>query len=212
MALNPQGRYVTFTLGASSSVLYLAGADFEKITEPLKRLEMTHAKQREAKETDGTKPIFVDLIFGVPCQILSTSSVTTTPRALTPEDSALDTIYQKLFITRFTFQGTMSNSSDIGTIYSIAQTHKIYQDRFDAYKSFASEDVSFAELLALQGQTFPYLTTTGLTCAGTTFGTLNNMFIRSFRAEPVRDINAGAKVLYTWNMVLDSIQITALNA
>lgn len=212
MALNPQGRYVTFTLGASSAVLFLAAADFEKITEPLKRVEMTHAKQREAKETDGTKPIFVDLIFGVPCQILSTGSVITTPRALTPEDSALDTIYQKLYITRFNFQGTLSNSSDIGTIYNIAQTHRIYQDRFDAYKAFASEDVSFSELLALQTQTFAYLTTTNLTCAGTTFGTLNNMFIRSFKADAVRDINAGTKVLYNWSMMLDSISITALNA
>lgn len=212
MALNPQGRYVTFTLGASSAVLFLAAADFEKITEPLKRIEMTHAKQREAKESDGTKPIYVDLIFGVPCQILSSGSVTTTPRALTPEDSALDTIYQKLYITRFNFQGTLSTSSDIGTVYNISQTHRIYQDRFEAYKSFASEDVSFAELLALQSQTFAYLTTTGLTVVGTTFGTLNNMFIRSFKAEAVRDINAGAKVLYNWNMVLDQIQITNLNA
>ena len=212
MALTPQGRYVTFSLSGSSSVLYLAGADVERITESLTRTEFTHAKQREVPEADGTQPQYATLIAGTPAQI-TYSDIPTSPRNLAPDDTDLDMIYQKLFITRYTFQGANSTSSDIAQAYAFASIHHVYLDRFEAYKTFSNQaSISFTELLALQLINFSYLTTTGLSCIGTTFGTINNAFIRSFSAEPVKDINAGAKVIYNWRMVLDQISILPLNS
>lgn len=206
--LQPLGRFATFTMGASSSVLYIREINFDTESTLFTRSEKSHETLKNAPEDTGNMPTYAQTLSGAPVQFIYGGG--TTARNLTPDDSIIDSIEQKFFFNRYKISGTISGASDIALMFSWAASHHVLQDRFDAYQKKINDKISVQLLTSLGGETFSYLTTTGLSLTGSTLGTLNNLLIRSFSVNPVRDIQglpSGQKLLYEWNGTFDQISI-----
>lgn len=153
-------------------------------------------------------PTFGQTLIGAPVQLIYGGS--TTARPLTPDDAVINQIEQKFFFVRYVISGQISEESEINLLLAWASQHKVLQDRFEAYQKKITDNISYQLLTALGAETFSYLTSTGLSLQGTTLGSINNLLIRSFTANPVRDIiglPTGAKRLYEWNGTFDVISI-----
>lgn len=206
--LLPLGRFATFSLSASSSTLYIREINFDTESTLFTRSEKSHETLKNAPENTGNMPTFSQSLNGAPVQFIYGGA--TTARNLTPDDSIIDQIEQKFFFNRYTISGTISGASDIALMFTWAAQHKALQDKFEAYQKKINDKISFQLLTTLGGETFSYLTTTGLSLTGSTLGNLNNLLIRSFSCNPVRDIQglpSGQRLLYEWNGVFDQITI-----
>lgn len=202
-----EGRYCTFSLSASSAVLYVKAITFETQSIAFTRTEKTHEKLAQAPESTGAQITRTQTLSGFPVQIIYGGA--TTARDFTPDDANLGLIEQKFFLNRYTVTGDTSLSADTGLMFTWAAQHKTLQDRFDAYQKYINDNVSYQELVTLGAETFSYLTTTGLSLSGSTLGTLQNLLVREFNCIPSHDIQGGpgAKVLYQWTGVFDQISI-----
>jgi hypothetical protein len=212
MQLLPQGRYLIFSIGASGAVLYCSEINFDTQSTAFTRQERSHARQKDVPENTGTMPTYSQNLEGAPVQFIYGSAVTA--RDLTPDDDDLGLIEQKLFFNRYQLTGDQSTSADVGQMYLWAAQHRTLQDRFDAYQKYAGDNVSIQMLNTLSLEDFSYLTTTGLSMTGSTLGAISNCLIRSFSANPVRDIQGGpqAKILYQWTATVDQITIKSAAA
>lgn len=206
--LQPLGRFATFSLSASSAVLYIREINFDTESTLFTRSEKSHETLKNAPESTGNMPTYGQSLIGAPVQFIYGSA--TTARDLTPDDSIIDSIEQKFFFNRYTIGGTISGASDIALMFAWAAQHRVLQDRFEAYQKKIGDKISYQLLTTLGSETFSYLTTTGLSLSGSTLGTLNNLLIRSFNVNPVKDIQglpSGQKLLYEWNGTFDQLSI-----
>lgn len=206
--LAPLGRFATFSLGASASTLYVREINFDTESTLFSRTEKSHDVLKQAPESTGNMPTYAQSLIGAPVQFIYGGA--TTARNLTPDDSVIDQIEQKFFFNRYTISGTISGASDIALMFAWAAQHRVLQDRFEAYQKKINDKVSFQLLTSLGGETFSYLTTTGLSLSSSTIGNLSNLLIRSFSINPVRDIQGlptGQKILYEWSGSFDQISI-----
>ncbi len=207
--LLPQGRFLLLSLGASSASLYCKEINFETDSAAFTRSEFNKDTLKQAPEQNGNVPTFAQTLIGSPVQFIYGGG--TTARDLTPNNfTNLLSMEQKFFYNRYTITGDTSLSSDTGLVYTWAGAHQTLQDRFDAHQKYTGDAISYQDYLTLQAQTFSYLVNTGLSLSGSTLGNLSNLLIRSFQANPVRDIQGlpgGQKVLYQYSLVLDEIHI-----
>lgn len=207
MPIKPENSYIILQNGASSATLYCEDISFSQISEPFVRQEYQRDTLRKALENTGTAPLIVQLIYGVPAQITSTGAITTTARSLLPDDTALTSIYQKLYTTRYVLKGNTSLNTDTGLAFTWSTAHRILQDRFAAHSKYASAAVSVQELISLQSETFSFLTTTGVTFTSGAIGVVNNVLIRDFNVDLDFYIPSSGQNLYVWQLTLDAIQI-----
>jgi hypothetical protein len=207
MPIKPENSYVLFQYAGSTSTLYCEDISFSQVSEPFERPEYKRDVQRKALESNGTAPLIVQLIYGVPAQITSTGLVTTTPRSLLPDDGVLANIYQKLFATRYVLKGTTSTNSDTGLMFTWSTAHRQLQDMFVVHSKYAQAAVSIQELAALEAGNFNYLTNTGLTLVSGAIGTINNLLIRDFSVNLDYYLPSDGTNLYVWQCTVDSITI-----
>lgn len=214
MQLQPVGRYITISLSASSANLYCEELNFETSSTLFTRSEYDKRTLKDAPESTGATPTYATTLTGLPVQFIYGSA--TTARDLTPNNSTnLAFMEEKFFFNRYTFTGDTSLSSDTSLVFTWAAQHRTLQDRYEAFIKYTSDGLSYQDLVTQQAETFSYLTTTGLSVAGTTLGaTLTNCLIREFSVNPVRDIWDGSTrtVLYRWSLTLDQISLRSAAA
>ncbi len=200
-----EGRFLTLTLSASSAVLYCEEINFETSSTLFTRNEFNKDTLKQAPESTGAMPTIAQTLTGYPIQFIYGSA--TTSRDLTPNNATnLAFMEEKFFFNRYTITGATSLSSDVGIVYIWAAAHKELQDRYDAHLKYTGDGISYQDLLAQQLETFSYLTDTNLNLTGSTLGTLNDLLIREFSVNPVRDIQGYEnKILYKYSLTLDQI-------
>lgn len=80
-----------------------------------------------------------------------------------------------------------------------------------------SLDTEYAELVALQSETFSYLTTTGITLSGPTIGAPEtNMLITAFSTPveyeiPLDEAGDTSAVYYVFSLVIENRRIAAMD-
>lgn len=207
--LQPVGRFIVISLGASSANLYCEELNFETNSTLFTRSEFDKRTLKDAPESTGATPIFATTLSGLPVQFIYSGA--TTARDLTPNNSTnLASMEEKFFFNRYTFTGDTSLSEDTALVFTWASLHKRAQDKYDAFLKYTGDGISYQDLLTQQAETFSYLTSTGLSVAGTTLGaTLTNCLIRSFSVNPTRDLWDGTArtVLYKFQLVIDQISL-----
>lgn len=209
MATKPGQNLLTATLSGVTAILYWDDVEYTIDSRPFKRMEYDHNKQKNALEDSGVKPIFQDMLFGVPAQITS-SQIPVQARNLQPNDSDLANIYKKLFYTSFSFTGATTLSSDIDHLVSWASAHRVLMDRFNAHLNYAGDDnVSYQELQTLKLEDFSFLTSTGLTVTANSVGTLSNCFIEKFSIIGDYDRSSTGGPLKAWKAEFRQYTIAA---
>lgn len=214
MPVNPIGTLITFTNAASTSVsLYASEVTRTKIIEPFTRVEFSNDKLRGAKNDLGGLPMIVTTIANTPIQ-LSISCAGDSPRPLTPDSiSNLNSINQKFVIDRFTMRGTPQDISSLEVVLAQAIDHENRLQKFVYHATKANSDISYNDLVALQSETFSYLTSTGVSIAGNVLGgTYTNMLIVSFDMDfthEVRQRDGSVLRLASWSMVIDQRAISS---
>jgi len=214
MPVAPTGTLITFTNAASTSVsLYASEVSRTKIIEPFTRVEFSNDRLRSVKNDLGGLPMIVTTIANTPIQV-SISCAGDSPRPLTPDSiSNLNAINQKFVIDRYTLSGVPTPIAALETVLAQAIDHENKLQKFQYHQTKANSDISYNELVALQAETFSYLTTTGVSIAGNALGgTYLNMLIVSFSidiAYEVTQANGSNLRLATWSMVIDQRAISS---
>ena len=164
MSIKPKGTVLYFpTLGIDlrvDSVVYTP--DVELFDRP----EFSAERQRQVKEVSGAKPQFIDLYGGLILQATSTCTTSTT-RPIGTDDANIDNIKKRWDIRRYRITGSTSLDEYVNILSYTALTHKGLMAKYQTHLAeAASMDISITELLNLQGDSFSYLTSTGLAMYG----------------------------------------------
>jgi hypothetical protein len=136
------------------------------------------------------------------------------PRPLGPTSAAnLALANQRLNIARLTLRGAPTLSNQLYPLTTLSLAHQKLLNNFQYHQTKGSSEISYTDLVALQAETFSYLTTTGLNVTGDSLGgTVSNVLIRDMSADVAYEVTlaGGAKQLVqTWSMTLDSITISS---
>lgn len=208
--LVPKGDSLTFTLSPSgvASTLYIEGeVKITPLTEELDRKEWSNVFLKDLPEINGNEPTYIKNVAGGFIQIDFDCGDSSGPRSTAPDDANLANMMQKFTIERFTIQGGPSSPSAVEALFSVAKDHKRRLAVFEAYKKSFNYKLSYGYIYGLRGETFSYLTTTGLTVTGTAF-TGSNFLIREFDAGVTHiDPKRGTIVAKNWTIVLDKITL-----
>jgi hypothetical protein len=125
---------------------------------------------------DGSKPVFIQLYGGQVGQFVTTCNPAGTSRPLTPDDDNIDDVKRRFDIRRYQISGDVNQT---GIVQALATTHQIHKKllvRFQAHIAQTQMSLSYATLIAMQGETFSYLDTTTFSMYGngiTPTGTLS---------------------------------------
>lgn len=171
MPIRPAGSliYVAGVPATVREVKYTFDVEF------FERVEFSNEKLRAAKNVDGSKSIFIDLFGGKVVQFASTCNTYNTVRPIGPDDANVDDIKKRWDIRKYSLSGDVNNTGSVQTLQAYHQVHKTYLTRFQAHIQQSGMDLSYTALVALQAETFSYLTSTGLSIYGnpiTPIGTL----------------------------------------
>lgn len=208
-----QAAYILLSQSGSVATLFCDQIGYEPYSTPFEREEFKHAKERAVPENTGVKPQYVDLIGGVPNQIIY-SSIPVTVRNLAPDDVALPEIYQKRFGIRYNLVGTTTKNVDTSLVYTWFQQHLVLEMEFEAHQKFAAGDVSIQEIAALKLDNFSYLTSTGLQFSSSSIGIVDNVLIRDFSIGvdyQITNNDGSFRVLNDWRMVLETTNFQPQN-
>lgn len=214
MPIFPSGTPLVFTNAASASVTIYAGEiSRTKIIEPFTRVEFSNDRLRAVKNTQGGEAMIVRTIANIPIQIGYTCAGDS-PRPLTPDSIAnLNAINQKFVTERLTIRGLPTPIADLEVVLAQAITHQNNLQKFAYHQTKANSDISYTDLVALQAETFSYLTTTGVSLAGTALGgTYLNMLIVSFdigMTHVVKQADGTTLRLGDWSMTIDQRAISS---
>lgn len=181
------------------------------------RPEFSNDRLRQAKNTDGSVPIFQQLQGGRVAQFMPACGSANTVRPLGPDDANIDNIFRRMVIKRYELVGLPSSPTEIDKIFAIAKSHKILKARFDAHQAKARADVSYNFLIALQAETFSFMTATSLSMASLALGVYNpetNMLITDFQpgveySVPNEEAGTSVTLIRGWTLVAESITIQA---
>lgn len=214
MALNPIGSSITI----SSSTLIVEALTCQTLYEPFDRLEFNFAKLRDVKvTTTGEKRLIGENLTGKPFQIVYGCSDQTAVQLIPLTEAAFDQVKRRFKIKRFNITGAFSSASAVNSLFTLASTHQNFLAEFQGYQARAGGDIGYSDLVALQSQTFNYLTTTGVSMSGTALDTSEtNMLITQMSAETVLSIptsTPGVNEFYkTFNITIENRTIQALRA
>lgn len=173
---------ITFSTPSSTSSVFVEEVTLQAVYEPFTRSEFDVSKLRQAPTDNGSIPIIGQGIGGKPIQ-LGSACTGDTARPLGPNSLAnTQNILQRFNIQRFTIKGAASYASEVFKLKAIADAHLRLLQQFDYHVQVANSlEVSYNSLIALQSETFSYLTTTGLTMSGIPVGgTYSNCLISQF--------------------------------
>lgn len=163
MPIKPRGCRIYFPTLSTTVIADSVSYSFE--SEFFDRVEFSNERLRNAKNTDGSKPVFYDMFGGKVLQLSTSCGSANTVRPVTPDDANIDNIKKRWDIKRYKLSG-ISLDADINLIYQTGQAHKILLDRFLAHQAQAQMDISYTALVAMQSETFSYLTTTSFAMYG----------------------------------------------
>ena len=211
MSILPSGSTVTFTLSGSSSELVVDSVNYTPTSEFFDRNEFSNDRLKQAKNSDGSSPIFITLAFGKIAQLTSTCT-STTARPIVPDDANIDDIKKKFVIKRWTLKGDTSLDWNTEVLKTFATQHKILLDRFKHHQDRVGMDISYDALITLQAETFSYLTTTGLTMTGNSVGTQTDLLITEFSFDVDEEQPSPSLILKSWNLTLENRVIASASA
>lgn len=165
MARKPGPSQLIFTLAASgiSSTIYAEDVQIKYATKDFNREEWSNSKLQQAMDAvTFAKPIIQSSAVNSPIQVGIESCGFSNIVPLGPDDANLANILQRQVITEFTITGSPSAPSAVEALRPVALDHKKRLDQFDEYLAELGQNISYQRLLALRGETFSYLTNTGL--------------------------------------------------
>lgn len=177
MSINPAGA----TLVIAGATLIVDTLSESYTFEPFDRLEFSNEKLRNAKTLCGEKRLLGETASGKPYQIVFDCMSDKTAVPLGPNsDTTFAQMKQKWKIRRWQATGAISENSNVSTLLTTAASHQVLLGNFQYYLARASGDIPYASLVALQSETFTYLTATGVSASGTALGgTISNVLITS---------------------------------
>ncbi len=202
MSILPAGTALTFT-GAATGQVYVDTLEYEFIVEPFDRSEFSNAKLRTAPTTSGATPMIVQSFGNRPIQLASTC-VGDSPRPLSPDDANVNSIKQQFNIDRFTLIGVSTYGEAINNLYVLSKNHKNRISKFNLHIEKANMELSYSALIAMQSETFSYLTSTGLSVSGPALeGGLSNLLITEFSPSVEYITTSSGLMTKTWKMVFE---------
>lgn len=187
MSLNPAGATLLLTISPCSldSTLIVESLSYAPSFEEFDRMEYDNERLRTAKTLCGQRRLITENLAGTPIQIV-TSCGDATPVPLGPNsDSNFNNVKKRWDIKRYIITGATSEAEEVNTLYTIAADHQSRLARFKHYLARSGQgDTPYETLIALQSETFSYLTSTGLTMYGTSMEDVEtNMLITSLSIE-----------------------------
>lgn len=215
MAINPTGSFVTL----ASSVLFISDIRVSFVTEFFDRLEFQHARLNSAPNSVGQHALKTRLLGDTPAQIvigtLSFQDVVPLNPDVTVTSSNYDNIKRKFNIVRYEITGAPTASSSVSSVFTKAKDHIQQLAKFQSYiDKSSSMDTEYLELIALQAETFSYLTTTGISLSGNAVNsTVNNVLITKFEPdvayEVIVDSIGNYQVLQSFTLVVEQRTISS---
>ena len=196
----PRGSLITFSTPAS---VYVDTVEYEFVVEPFDRLEYSNSKLRTAPTSSGAQPMIVNTFGNKPIQLAS-ACTGDSARPLTPDDSNINSIKQQFNIDRYTISGSPSLSSQVDAIYTVAKSHIKLLSKFQLHLEKAGMELSYTALVAMQSETFSYLTATGVDLTGTSLGgTLEDVLITKFSPGVAYLVSSSGTIIKDWSMVVE---------
>lgn len=200
MALSPRGSVIVFTIPAS---VYVDSVEYEFITEPFERQEYSNPKLRTAPTSSGATPMIVQTFGNKPIQLAS-ACTGDSARPLIPDDANVNSIKQQFNIDRYTISGSPTPASAVDALYTAAKAHIKLLSKFQLHIEKASMELSYTALVAMQSETFSYLTSTGLDVAGASLGgTIEDILITRFSPGVAFLTSSSGSVIKDWSMTFE---------
>ena len=216
MALNPIGSSITVSDGVSATATLMVEAiTYQTLFEPFDRMEYDNTRLREVRTSKGEKRLIGENLAGKPYQVVYGCSDQTAVPLWPNSDTTFDQVKRRFKIKRYNITGAISETADVDSLYGIASDHQNRLAQLQRHLSRATGDTSYADLFALQSETFSYLTDTNITMAGTALdATETDMLITSMSAEIVLSIptsTPGVHEFYkTFSITIENRTIEAL--
>jgi hypothetical protein len=164
--LKPPGSFISISVGASSSSVYVDSMNDSFELVPFDRNEYVNNRRRSAPTLVGGHSKIVPNVANVPIQVdvICSGDVA---RPMGPDDGHIDNIKKRWEIYTWQIQGAISNPVAISGLKALYINHKKRLQKFELYKSMAAEmEISITGLTTLQSETFDYLTATGVDFSG----------------------------------------------
>jgi len=203
MPITPGGSIIT--IGGSSLRVDEVKTSYEN--EFFDRQEFSNDRLLKAPNADGSTPVFLPLYGGRVVQLAVNCGAAQAARSILPDDANVDLIKRRLNIKRYTMRGGPSLLASVDAVYATAQLHVIRWARFQAHLAKAQMNLSYTALIAMQAETFSYLTSTSFGISGASVTTETNMLIRQW--SPDVEVEYNGTVLKGWTAVLDVITISS---
>lgn len=216
MPILPGFSPLTFTISGSSHTTYVDEVSLAFSVEPFIRQEFTSEKLRSAPLSDGTHSIVEPNIAGTPHQFIF-SFTGDSARPLGPTTLAnLNNAYQRFNIARYTLRGAPTDAASLNALQVVSLAHAKLLNNFEYHITKGSVEINYANVVALQSETFSYLTSTNTSMSGDSLGqTVSNILITQFSIGVAYEVteSSGAKTLmYDWNMTAEVRSIESQNS
>lgn len=208
MPILPGFSPLTFTISGSSHSTYVDEVSLIYVLEPFTRVEFLNEKLKSAPgNASGSMPIIDTTITNTPIQFNYTCTGDV-PRPLGPETTVtLNAANQRFNIARYSLRGAPTNVASLAAILSRSLVHAKYLNNFQYHIAKGSAGMKYTDLVALQSETFAYLTTTGVSMSGDSLGgTISNILITSFNVDvnyEVTEADGSKTLMQSWSMTAE---------
>jgi hypothetical protein len=160
MPIKPPGSPFAMVMPGGTAYLTINDFTYERTFLPFTRSEFLTDRLRQAKNVDGSMPVYYTGSGGRVFQFEDTcNSAYNTTRPLVPDDSYVDNIYNRFDRLQFVVTGDACDQATVDLVGSAAGNHQILLAEFEAHQEIAKGDFSYTFLVNLQDETFSYLTT-----------------------------------------------------
>ena len=203
----PTGTGLTFS-GSASATLYADTVTYEFDVQTFERQEFSNSRLRSAPTSTGAQPIIVQSFGNKPIQ-LAISCTGDSPRPLIPDDANINDIKKQFNIERYTIGGAPTYASDLASIYTVAQAHKKILSKFQLHIEKSSMELSYDALVAMQAETFSYLTASGLDVSGASLpSSLSDILIVDFDIDVTYLLTETGNQVDNWSLTFELRTIT----
>ena len=213
MAIRPDYAPITFLCPLGTSTLYVSEVTLTEIVEPFTRPEFDNNVLRKAKNALGGEPMIPLTIANTPIQIGITCTGDS-PRPLTANSiSNLNSIYQRQNIIRYSLRGAPCPVSSLAPLLAQSFVDAKLLLQFQYHFNKTKDDIQYTDLLALQADTFSYLSSTSTAISGNCLGgTASSLIVRSYTQDvshSVTQADGSQLLLATWSAVFDNISFSS---
>lgn len=219
MSTLPAGSMLTISTTVCGPVasLVVDTLTYAPTFEPLDRKEFDNTKQATARTSCGATRLTGENLFKKPFQVVSDCSDLTAVPLWPNDDTTFDNVKRKFKIKEYSVIGAISADADVEELYALASNHQDQLAKFQRYLARVAEDPPYTALIALQSETFDYLTTTGVTISGSAMSTSeDNVLITRMSADNALVIalnSSGSSYEYykTYKFTFQTRQLVALD-